>query len=353
MRVLITADIHCGYPNRLKDNIWSMMAISDYATKNNIDKIICLGDLFHNRDHMTIDVLNAVHAFFKKCKQEWILFPGNHDMFMKNSWTINSVRPLEKYATVYDDITDFELDGRKFIILPFMHYESEFMERIIEAESKYSEEDVLLTHIGVNNATNNSCFLLKYWSTVNLSDVKFSLILTGHFHNFQVIDDKICYPGSPIPFKFDEGMVPHGFIDMDTDTLEVNFVDIRSIRDDCPYDFVTITDDMLEDLDSEKAKEFIGNNKIRVSLNREYSKSELDKIRDNIIDIGAESVSWMKPKVKEQTYENIKVDESVPPFLQWIKTQDVSKYDNEILMKLYEEISEEAEEQFCLSNESD
>jgi len=352
MRILVTADIHFGYPNRLKDNIWSMMAMSQYATENGIEKIMCLGDFFHNRDHITIDVLNAVHLFFKASKQEWIMFPGNHDMFMKTSWKINSIRPLEKYATTYNKVSSFELDGRNFVVVPFIHHEAEYMDTIREAEDKYPEDSILLTHIGVNNAVNNSCFLLKNWSNVNLSDIKFSLVLSGHFHNYQVIDDKICYPGSPIPFRFDEGMVPHGFLDLDTDTLDVNFVDLREIRDDCPHDFITITDEIIEEADAANAPFLKGNDKVRVVLNKEYSQPELEAIRSRVLAEGAQSVSWMKPRSEECEYQvEEKVDESIPSFVRWLDTQNHSKYDKDLLMSLYDSISEEAEDKYSRAEE--
>lgn len=348
MRVLITADIHCGYPNRLKDNIWSMVAMSQYAAKNGIEKIICLGDLFHNRDHLTIDVLNAVHLFFKSAKQEWIVFPGNHDMFMKTSWKINSIRPLEKYATTYNQISSFDLDGRNFVVVPFIHYESEYMDTIREVENKYSKESVLLTHIGVNNAVNNSCFLLKNWSSVNLSDSKFDLVLSGHFHNHQIIDNKIHYPGSPIPFKFDEGMVPHGFLDLDTDTLNVDFVDLREVRKDCPHDFITITDDLIDEANDANAPLLNGNHKVRVVLSREYSQSELENLRSYILAEGAQSVSWMKLKSEECVYQVSEPEDintnSTSLFLKWLETQNHSKYDKDLLLNLYNNISEEAED---------
>jgi len=348
MRILVTADIHFGYPNRLEDNIWTMNSISAYADENNIEKIICLGDFFHNRDHLTIDVLNAVHLFFKSAKQEWIIFPGNHDMFMKTSWKINSIRPLEKYATTYNEVSSFKLDDRNFIIVPFIHYEQEYMETIRELENKYPEDSILLTHIGVNNAVNNSCFLLKNWSNVNLSNIKFSLVLSGHFHNHQIIDDKICYPGSPIPFRFDEGMVPHGFLDVDTNNLNVNFINFREIRDDCPYDFVTITDDMIQN-NNVNIRE---NDKVRVVLNKEYSQSELEEIRSKVLSMGAQSVSWMKPKFEECTYDTEEIDDDVSPFIQWLETQNYeSKYDKDLLINLYDSISEEAEDRYNKSDE--
>lgn len=341
MKIILTADIHCGFPNRLKDNIWSLNAISDYAAENNIENIVCLGDLYHNRDHLTIDIINHTHDFFKNSKQNWIAFPGNHDMFMKTSWDINSVKPLEKYITVYNNIDDFVLGGQKFVVVPFMHYESDYMFKINELQC---EDSILLTHIGVNNAVNNSCFLIQFWSIVSFVDIKFKYVFSGHFHNHQSINNKVFYPGSPIPFKFDEGMVPHGFIVYDTKTNNIEFIDLRKIRSDCPKDFITLTDESVREIINEGDFDYLKNNKVRISLDKEYSKIELDKIRSSMISEGVESVSWMQSKDISYDFSEVKIDTKKCQFLQWLDHDNNDKFDRELLEKLYFSISEEAEE---------
>ena len=348
MRILITADIHCGYPGRLDDNIWSLKAISDYATEHDIKHIFCLGDLFHNRDSISIDILCAIHDFFKNCDREWHVLLGNHDMFLKTSWEINSIKPLEKYAKIYDDITRITLGGRDIFMIPFMHYESEYLQKLNDLKID-NDESILFTHIGVNNAINNSCFLLKYWSLINFHNTKFKYVFTGHFHNHQIIDNKIYYPGSPIPFKFDEGMIPHGFIDFNLETLTPQFINLREIREDCPHDFITLNDDNINESLN------IDGDKIRIILNREYSKVELDDIRENIIGAGASSVQWTKHDVINESCSAI-IDEidlnKSAPFLKWIGTQNCSKYNMDLLMNLYDEIANEAEDLFIQSQET-
>ena len=351
MRILVTADIHCGHPGKNKDCMWALETMYQYAKDNNIQKVIVLGDLFHNREQITVDVLNDVFSFFKRIhkEQDWIVFPGNHDIFLKNSWEINSLTPLDNYITVIDKITSFKIGSRNFVVLPFIHYESTYMKELKKLEEEYNEDTILLTHIGVNNAVNNSCFLIKYWSAVNFVDCKFNLVLTGHFHNYQVIDDKVCYPGSPIPFKFDEGGVPHGFLDLDVDELECDFVDIREVGENPPCDYLTIIDDMVDKIDEKT----LNGNRIRVSLSKEYSKSQLDNIRDDLIDRGALSVQWMKNIDKEEVVNDnpdsiIEVNESV--FTQWIKKKDLKEYDEDLLLELHDEISKEAEESYVAGN---
>jgi len=346
MKIIVTADIHNGYQGRLKDTIWSMEQISKYAVDNGISKVVVLGDLFHDRESITIDVLHGVSKFFndKPKDQEWIVIPGNHDMFLRNSWEITSVGALRGLVTVYDRVCDFDIGDRKFVVVPFIEDEGKYRRVVKALESKYDDSCILLTHIGINNAVNNSCFLMKHWSVVDFSECKFSLILSGHYHLYQVVGSNVCYPGSPVSFRFDEGMVPHGFLVVDVINLSVDFVDIKSIDSDYyPPDFIVVEDYNLDSL----SRSTISNNKIKVKLTREYTKDELDDLRDKLINDGVVSVNWQKDNQVITVNEDVKCSVgSDPVFERWLGSVDHSKYDFELLMKLHKEIETVAEDKF-------
>lgn len=299
MLVLITADIHNGVPGKLKDCIWSMDVMRQYANKHGIKTVFVCGDLFHDRVSLGIDTLNAVYDQLKQCVadgQEWICFPGNHDMYLKNSWECNSLHILKDVITIFESITKIERHGKPFWILPFVHYESKYMEMVKEVEEKADPDDVLLTHIGVNGATLNECFLLKNWNIVSFVESKFKKIFTGHFHCHQQVGENCWYPGSPIPFRFDEGVVDHGFIVYNTETGEMEFVKIFDICQEFskyrPPDYLTIID---EDLVS--YADAVRDNHIRIQMTKEYSTNELASIKNLLRDKkGALTVNWVRPK---------------------------------------------------------
>jgi len=356
LKIIITSDIHCGYSGRLNDILWSLGTMYKYATNNGIKEIIILGDLFHNREHISIDVLNAVFSFFEShCEVEWIAFPGNHDMFLKESWAINSLKPLKPYVNVINSISLFELYERRFIVIPFIYMEREYMEVLKFIESSYDEEDTILTHVGVCGAINNSCFMLKNWSVVNFNDVKFKRVFAGHYHIHQMINNKVCYPGSPLPFRFDDGMVKHGFVVFDVNDMSVEFVDIRLVGDKegAPCDFITISDDSVSNVDPGMCR----NNRLRVVLNREYSHNELAEIKSELMKLGAVSVTWMKNSTSlnddrfSVNHHDVISDDMV--FEKWLELVDVSQYDRELLCKLNKDIVEDAEDMFVRSMEEE
>lgn len=358
MRIIITADLHNGYAGKLDDCIWSMDIIRRYANKDDIQDIFVCGDLFHDRVSLGINILNAVYDQLKLCKndgQTWHCFPGNHDMFLKNSWECNSLHIFRDTIKIYEDITQFKLGNRNFHVLPFVHYEARYMETLKQIEKQ--KTDILLTHIGVNGATLNECFLLKNWSVVTFEETKFNLILAGHFHCHQQIG-KVVYPGTPIPFRFDEGVVDHGFIVLDLDNNEWEFVKTfeiaKDFKDECPPDYLTIIDQDL--------KEWVGlvtGNHVRIQLTRDYTNNELTDIRTALKDKkNARSVSWLLPKkeIDEATVlqnQLTKVSTPEATFESWLTIDKPKNLSLEALRGIHKQILLEAEERVVAEVDDD
>lgn len=339
-KILITADIHFGLKGRLKDILWSMQTIREYAKNNNIDTIFVLGDLFHDRESLNIEVLASAYNFFEESLdeycQEWIIFPGNHDMYMRNSWTVNTLKSLNRVATIIEDIKLVKIDNARFWILPFVHYESVYMKILRSIEEKAHKDDVLLTHIGVNNATLNECYLLKNWSVVDFTESKFNRVFAGHFHCHQKVGDNVWYPGSPIPFRFDEGMVPHGFIEYDIVTQDVEFIEIMGLDliDGKPPDFITITDDMSDDnID-------VSGDHVRIKLLEDHSSDWLARIQSKFKQKGALSTKFVKmsdDKIdldETNSQSDLSLEDPKELFEKWISHDNPKKLNHDLLKKL-------------------
>lgn len=300
-KILFVADIHFGVGNRLNDILWAMKSVREYAKNNQVEHVFILGDLFHDRVKITIDVGCAVYDFFKETKdiygQQWHALLGNHDIFMRNSWEINSNKFLSDVLNVFNDVSLIKIESQRFWIVPFIHFEDVYMKLMNEIYKQHQPGDVLLTHVGVHNATLNECFLIKHWSVVDFTNSPFDRIFAGHFHCHQQVGTNMWYVGSPIPFKFDEGVVAHGFIEFDLNTRDHKFIDIfkTSTIPNPPPDFPTITDESLDDIESLP----IAGNNVRIVLGRDYSTTELGEMRDKLVARGARRVSWMKTRDEE------------------------------------------------------
>ena len=71
MKIVITADVHFGIKSRLSDCIWATKVIREYTHRNEIDTVLILGDLFHDRVSLNIEVLSNVYNFFKETKENY------------------------------------------------------------------------------------------------------------------------------------------------------------------------------------------------------------------------------------------------------------------------------------------
>lgn len=333
-KVLITADWHFGHPERLDDLKWAFLKVIDYCSDNNISKIFMLGDLTHNREYLTHDVSNVIIELFNEMNSrniEMILFPGNHDMFNRFNWDITSLKPFSNVINIINDVSNFVYGGRKFWCVPFIESEKVYMKVIDTISKMASSNDVLLTHIGISEATYNVCFLIQNWSIVNFDSTVFSRVYAGHFHCHQQVG-KAWYPGSPIAFRFDEGLVDHGFIVYDIENNDHSFININDIvseSDSTPPDFIT-SDDV--DLIINNVK---GNN-VKILLKDGQDEAEIKK---RLRDAGALKIVTVKPKEKVLKFnkgEMLKGGKDI--FESWINYDNPDGLDKQILLSLEKDI---------------
>lgn len=342
-RISIAADIHCGISNKLDDCLWALRTIREHAAHNDIEVVVILGDLFHDRVNLNIKVISEVANFLDQTKydynQDWLIFPGNHDMFMRHSWNVTSLMPIRRLITLINDYGLVKIFGRRFRIVPFVQNENTYMRIINHINQKTEDGDILLTHIGVSGAEYNSCFLMKHWNAVDFSEFKFSKVFAGHFHCNQQFEN-VYIPGSPIPFRFDEGMVEHGFLVYDLDSDDVEFVNIKVgeklLGSPAPPDFVTITEDDVD-------KTAPDNCNVRIILDSAKSRDELDLIRRTLEEKGARKISWMKAKEADDSApKESAVLEPYNLFERYIEHDKPNDLNKNLLVSLNKKIVEEA-----------
>jgi DNA repair exonuclease SbcCD nuclease subunit len=316
-KLAIVADVHLGYAGRNDDILWALRTVRSYCQNNDIDTVVVLGDLFHDRQHLSIEVLCAAYDFFREAKydyeQHWIAFPGNHDMFLKHSWSINSIKPLGELLTIIETVKILEIEDRRYWVLPFVHSESAYMRILKRIEEQWKKDDILLTHVGVNNAIQNVCFLLQRWSIVTFIQSKFDRVYAGHFHLQQQVLNNLWYPGSLIPFKFDEGDCDHGFFVFDQDANNHEFINVlstgRELQPDIipPPQFCTFAEEFLDS----KTEADVAGNIIRIATTRDYSPNECQDLRDHFSTMGAKKVTFINLSDDEAKHDKLQEFEPI------------------------------------------
>ncbi len=354
-RHIITTDQHAGVSGRLQDIIWGLRVVREYACRHNISTILSLGDLFHNRASLEIDALCAIYDFLLAARQQydqrWIIIPGNHDMFLKHSWEVNSLKPISQVVTLIDTVKILKIDGHRFWVLPFVYMEAAYMRILKQIEERHEEGDVLLTHTGVLGAIKNTCFLLKDWGLVHFGDSKFDRVYTGHFHSTQQVGHNVWYPGSPIPFKADEGDCQHGFFVYDSDIREHMFIDIWEqgklfFPDEVPPpNYLTVTEEALNDL----APDVVRNNIVRIAVTDERTPHECSKMQEILRAAGARDVRLMWLQTEDDApVALVSAGDCSQLFDDWLEADETGRkgLSLPILKKLNEEIVREGDEAY-------
>ena len=226
--IAIIADLHFGARN---DSVHFRKYFKKFfeevffpkLEEKNISEIIIAGDVLHRRKYLNFMTLNFLIWFFSEIESRKIvchIILGNHDIVFKNTSKysgLNMILKESEYIFLYDKPVSKKIDGKKFLMLPWIcddNYE-ESMKAL-----KKSKDDFCVTHIDMvgfeyaNGIHSEKGFDIKMFS-------KFSKTFSGHYHKRSFRND-FYYVGSPYQMTIADMSTDNGFIIFDG--KEVNWV---------------------------------------------------------------------------------------------------------------------------------
>jgi DNA repair exonuclease SbcCD nuclease subunit len=240
-KALIFSDLHLhnhkDRVNRLPDCLATLEWVFKQAAEHGCDYIFFLGDLFHER--AKIDVLNYLSTFeifmehMIETHMEMFLLVGNHDMYHKESWDVNSVKPLTGIPniSIIQCPLSIHLGGRKIDWLP--HTEDPIKE-LDNLKKDGGAGDLLLGHIAINGAIANLFYgtkadvIVEYDNHMVTVDVElfddWDMTILGHYHGGQKLTDKVEYVGSPLQLSFGEAFQQKHIIILDLETMVKEYI---------------------------------------------------------------------------------------------------------------------------------
>ena len=183
-----------------RDNIDAIKDLIDQqcqlAKKESVEYLICLGDVFDSRKAQELTVLTAFREILNNIQSynlKMLTISGNHD---KSDYTsYNSY--LDSFAfhpamVYFRGYNQYSIGDVKLHFMPFFD-ESVWKERLNYTLS--DKKNILLTHIAVTGSKNNDGTLQE--TPVKVSDFKdFDLVLSGHFHDRQIIGKNFIHAQS-------------------------------------------------------------------------------------------------------------------------------------------------------------
>lgn len=310
-KATIFTDIHIcshkGTTERLNHCLSTLEWVFEVSYKEKVDYVFFLGDLFHEKDK--IDVLAYLRTFeiFQKYMTvntpfEMFLLLGNHDLYLKNNWLINSVKPLSAIpkCRVIDKPTIINLQGINIDWMPY----TENPIRNLDNLKEISDGHLLLGHLAIDGAMLNIFYgtksdviveydndmipvdkhLFSFWKKVKL----------GHYHSWQNLDN-IEYIGSPLQLTYGEAFQQKHIQILDLETLEAKYV----INDFSPKHIIVNADDIeLNNYD-------LNNSFVRLTVDNLTNKDIIDlkqKIIKNYKVFSLDTKKKDKPPESDETF---------------------------------------------------
>jgi len=245
MKALIFSDLHLHAHkdriDRLQDCLKVLNWAFDTALKEGCEAIFFLGDLFHER--AKIDVLNYLRTFeviYERmtgdCKNlDFYLLVGNHDMYHRERWDVNSVRPLSAIPGIHivQSPVTIQLGGRQIDWLPHTENPVAELERLKEDAGQAG--DILFAHVAVHGAMLNTLYgtrsdvIVEHDNEMMPVDVacfdEWKMTILGHYHGAQNLSDKVEYIGSPLQLGFGEAFQTKHLMVLDLTTMKKKYIE--------------------------------------------------------------------------------------------------------------------------------
>ncbi len=239
-KALLVSDLHIHAHKQKTDRLYDCLKVLDWcfetAIKNKCDNLLFLGDLFHER--AKIDVLNYLKTFeifmkYTDSPLQTYLLVGNHDMYHKESWEVNSIKPLTALKNVHiiQKPTTLEIGGRNIDFLPYIENPIDALRELKKGRTDLS---LLLGHLAVHGATLNTLYgttadvVVEYdTGMVFVSPTIFDdwqMTILGHYHGAQHLNEKVEYLGSPLQLSFGEAFEEKHIAIIDLETLEKEYI---------------------------------------------------------------------------------------------------------------------------------
>jgi DNA repair exonuclease SbcCD nuclease subunit len=243
MKILLFSDIHIHSHKKSLERLDDCLSVLDWvfqlAVDRQIQHVVFLGDLFHERHK--IDVLSYQRTFeiFDKYMSrnavplfKLYLLLGNHDLWHLQKWDVSSVFPLGSISGVH--VISYpctELIGKYPI--SFLPYTDNPIETLKQIKND-AEYKILMGHCAVDGGVLNSRgghgpeVTVEHDGNMVRVDTKvfkdWNQVFLGHYHEQQKINN-VEYIGSPLELSFGEAFSEKHVIIYDLETHEKEYVE--------------------------------------------------------------------------------------------------------------------------------
>ena len=192
-----------------------------------IDTVIHLGDLFDVRKGIDYWSLNwAKDNFFTPLKERGIevhIIVGNHDIFYKDSLTINSPAiNLREYdnVTIYSEPGTYKIGGTNIFMVPWICNDNA---ELFTKELEKTNAELCMGHLELAGFYANKDYQCQHGTNAEIFN-KFDRVFSGHFHKRSTIGN-VTYLGNPYQLYWNDEGDTRGFHIFDLETFDKEFIE--------------------------------------------------------------------------------------------------------------------------------
>lgn len=219
MRALFVSDLHAhnheafattlpnGRNSRFQNILNVLGEIRTLCLHHHVDTVFFLGDMFHSRTKVDVDVFGATWSAWREIAaivDRVYILVGNHDQYNKVG-NVHSLEAFGQFARIIDQPMIDRVEGVTFAAHPFttnMQQWNGFVDLLPDGL------DFFLFHQGICEAATGA-FNISIKAEVSYADLpiqKARWCLGGHYHKPQEIGEegKVAYVGSPLQHGFGE-----------------------------------------------------------------------------------------------------------------------------------------------------
>lgn len=202
---LFVGDLHVQI-NNLEDSKKLFKFIKETFIENGCQRLILLGDVFHThaviRQEVGYAVLNFLKEFYYEVvmtnKTRIIIIAGNHDGISPKNTEQNALSLiLQEYSTIVSG-DEYLVMPDGYVFMPFMADQEKFLinaKNAFNTASKFTNIPVLICHQTFDGAAYENGMLCPDGIDSNL--LPYTVIISGHIHKKQIVNDKVIYLGTP------------------------------------------------------------------------------------------------------------------------------------------------------------
>jgi len=217
---VVFSDLHCS-PATLDSAVQVLQHVHEAAV-NRSAGIVFLGDFFHHRNTLRVDMLNVVLKELAKFRQPAIMIPGNHDqtrlsgenhalMLLQHAYRVQGKDTSVPGVLVLSYPTTF----MKALFIP--HLKEQYLMKSVLQRYNSSHHSAIFCHVDVSGAAMNDGIVSQGGISPSCFPVSVPAY-SGHYHKPHTVrNSNIHYVGSAYQVSLAEAQQEKALLVLDAD----------------------------------------------------------------------------------------------------------------------------------------